>query len=328
MLSRVANSIYWVNRYVERAENYARFISVNINLALDAPGLLTEQWEPLLIATNDRARFTEFYEIPTRENVVFFMTFDARNPNSIYSCLSEARENARTIREVITKEMWEHLNSFYLSVKENSRASNRSIEELRLFFEEIKFGCQSFWGIIDATQTRNEGFHFGRLGKLLERADKTSRFLDVQYFSLLPNEQGLGTPKELLIWTSVLKSASAFNMYRQQHHGMVPSKIVEFLILDRSFPRSIAFSIKQAELSLYEISGQKYADGYSNPAEKQLSSLRHEIEFSEINDIFEMGLHDYLDVFQTKNNRVGASIQNTYFGLKPVEIIVQPQPEQ
>lgn len=319
MLSRVANSIYWINRYIERAENYSRFVSVNLNLALDAPGILTEQWEPLLIATADNYGFYEFHSRANRNNVIDFMTFDKRNPNSIFSCLAAARENARTIRESITKEMWEHINIFYLKIKETQSAKNWDVEQLQQFFTEIKDGCQLFWGIVDSTVTRNEAFHFGRMGRFLERADKTSRFLDVHYFSLLPDDEAIGSPKELLIWTSVLKSVGAFNMYRQEHRVINPSHIVEFLILDKSFPRSVFYCIRQAELSLYEISGNKITEGYSNPAEKSLSKLRHEIEFTEVEDIFEKSLHPYLDEFQIKNNNAAKAIFEAYFGLKPIE---------
>lgn len=320
MLSRVADSIYWINRYIERAENYARFVSVNLNLALDAPGILTEQWEPLLIATADNYGFYTYYTEATRNNVIDYMTFDKTNPNSIYSCLANARENARTIRESITKEMWEHLNMFYLKVKETASADDWELEDLLRFFEEIKYGCQLFWGIVDSTVTRTEGFHFGRLGRFLERADKTTRFLDVKYFTLLPDSEAVASPQELLIWTSVLKSSSAFNMYRQQFRVMNPSHIVEFLILDKHFPRSVAYSLRQAELSLYEISGKNMRDGYSNKAEKALTSLRHEIEFTEIDKIFEIGLHPFLDDFQIKNNNIASEIFDMYFALKPVEV--------
>lgn len=319
MLSRVANSIYWINRYIERAENYARFVSVNLNLTLDAPGILTEQWEPLLIATGDNYGFFEHHKVADRDTVIDYMTFDKRNPNSVYSCLANARENARTIRESITKEMWEHINIFYLKVSETKSAKNWEAEQLQQFFIEIKDGCQMFFGIIDATVTRNEGFHFGRVGRFLERADKTSRFLDVRYFTLLPNDEAIGSPQELLIWTSVLKSVSAFNMYRQQYRVINPSHIVEFLVLDKNFPRSIYYCIRQAELSLYQISGNQITNGYSNHAEKEITRLRHEIEFTEVGDIFKKALHPYLDEFQIKNNITAKEIFNTYFDLKAVE---------
>ena len=183
MLSRVANSIYWMNRYIERADNYARFISVNFKLALDLPPNVPEQWEPLIVATADHYNFFEHYSEANRENVLYFMTFDENNPNSILSCLYSARENARTIRESISREMWEYVNQIYWTVKERVEGSKSwEISRYQGFLEEIKSGSQLFYGIVDSTITRGEGWHFGQLGKLLERADKTTRFLDVKYF--------------------------------------------------------------------------------------------------------------------------------------------------
>lgn len=320
MLSRVANSVYWMHRYVERAENYARFMSVNFNLALDLPPNIHEQWEPLLIATADNDLFFKYYDKPTRENVIQFMTFDKRNPNSIVSCLSEARENARTIREVISKSMWEQLNKFFLMVRDTKPQKEWEQVQAQEFLLDIRNGVQLFYGIIDSTITRNEAWHFGRLGRFLERADKTSRFLDVKYFTLLPEVEAVGSTIDLMIWSAVLRSVSAYNMHRQRHRSLTPTSIVEFLILDKMFPRATAHCIRQAELSLYEISGNTITGGFGNPAERALSKLRTDIEFTETADIFKTGLHQYLDNFQTRTNDIGAAIFQTYFDLKPVEV--------
>ena len=319
MLSRVANTVYWMHRYIERAENYARFMSVNFNLALDLPPNVTQQWEPLLIATADNELFAKYYQYPTRENVIQFMTFDKRNPNSIVACLSEARENARTIREVISKEMWEHLNQFYLMVRD-TKPEQWDQNQTQHFFAEIRNSTQLFYGIIDATITRNEAWHFGRVGRFLERADKTSRFLDVKYFTLLPQIEAVGSTIDLMIWSAVLKSVSAYNMHRQQYRSLTPASIVSFLILDKMFPRAAAHCIRQAELSLYEISGNNITNGFGNSAERALSRLRSEIEFTETADIFATGLHQYLDDFQTRTNEIGEAVNHTYFALKPVEV--------
>ncbi|MCK8491227.1 MULTISPECIES: alpha-E domain-containing protein [Spirosoma] len=320
MLSRVANSVYWMHRYIERAENYARFMSVNFNLALDLPPNVNQQWEPLLIATADNFLFDKHYDQPTRENVIHFMTFDKRNPNSIVACLSNARENARTIREVISKEMWEHLNQFYLKMRDTSPKQQWGEVQTQNFFTDIRNDTQLFYGIIDATITRNEAWHFGRLGRFLERADKTSRFLDVKYFTLLPEVEAVGSTLDLMIWSAVLKSVSAYNMHRQQYRSLTPSSIVEFLILDKMFPRAVAHCIRQAELSLYEIAGNTISNGFGNSAERTLSKLRADIEFTETSDIFKAGLHQYLDSFQTRTNEIGTAIFETYFDLKPVEV--------
>ncbi len=326
MLSRVANSIYWTNRYIERVENYARFIGVNFNLALDLPPDIDEQWEPLLIATADNPLFYRHYGEATREDVIRFMTFDKRNPNSISSCLSGARENARTIRETITKEMWESINSLYLLVKGVSFEDLRRMDQLQKFFEEIKKNTQLYHGIVDSTFTRNEAWHFGRMGRHIERADKSSRFLDVKYFTMSREHNNTsGSTYDMMTWIAVLKSVSAYNMYRQTHRALTPVNIVDFLVLDRLFPRSIAYCMRQAELSLYAIAGSHPEKGYSNEAEKKLSRLRSEIEYYEAEEVFRMGLHRFLDEFQSKNNEVDTAVYDLYFGLKPLSDGAQNQ---
>lgn len=316
MLSRVANSLYWMNRYVERAENYARFISVNFNLVLDMPPSEQAQWEPLLFASGDHPLFRQYFEEAHRDQVLQFMTFDTRNPNSILSCLHRARENARSIREIISKEMWEHLNQFYLAVKKDAANDQRKADDWLDFYNQVKMGSQLFFGIIDSTITRNEGWHFGRLGRFLERADKTSRFIDVKYFILLPRPAAVGSNLDLLQWSALLKSVSAFNMYRQAYRAIEPAKIVEFLILHRTFPRSIYYCLEQAERSLWVIAGGPHRD---NRAVKALGKLRSGLEYLEVSDIFKAGLHEYLDDFQRRNNQVDNAIFEEYFALKPAE---------
>lgn len=318
MLSRVANSIYWISRFIERAENYGRFINVNISLSLDTPGLFNEQWEPILTATADHSLFHQYYKDATRENVIDFMTFDQRNPNSIFACLAAARENARTIREILPMELWVQLNGFYLKMKAIALSENRNINDPAAFFEEIRQGCQLFWGVLNAAFTRNEGYYFSSLGKFIERADKTSRFLDVNYFTTPNDSKGMATPQDLLIWTSVLKSASAFNMYRQQYKSLEPKGITSFLVLDKNFPRSIFYCVKMAQVSLYKIAGKSIDDGFSNSAEKAVGILYNELAFSEIDEIFPANLHQFLDAFQQKNNSVDHAIFETYFELKPM----------
>jgi uncharacterized alpha-E superfamily protein len=211
MLSRVADAIYWLNRYVERAENIARFIDVNLNLLLDVPVGVEHQWEPLVMTTGDRAIFQERYGAATIENVVQFLTFDRDYPNSILSCLYSARENARSVREVISSEMWERVNGFYLMLQE--AAKRPPMEQLPQFFSEVKLASHLFAGVMDGTMSHNEGWHFGQVGRLLERADKTARILDVKYFILLPSIGYVGTALDDLQWIALLKSASAYEMW-------------------------------------------------------------------------------------------------------------------
>lgn len=314
MLSRVANSIYWMNRYIERVENYARFVSVNINLSYDLPGMLSEQWGLLLEATHDKATYDKLYPEVSEDKIIYFITFDPNNPNSIFNILGNARENARTVKETLPKEIWEHLNSFYLSFKQFSTNKKLDFEELPKFYENIKQQCQLFAGMIDGTLLRDEAYYFANMGKFLERADKTSRFLDIGYFNFQSiSDVKTVNPQDLLVWSAVLKSVSAFNMYRQQYKSLKQENIIEFLIKDRDFPRAICHSIKKAEYAIYRISGARPQDSYSNEAEKAVTQLKHEIDFTETSEIIKYGLHKFLNDFQVKNNIIDQEIFKVYF---------------
>lgn len=316
MLSRVADSLYWMSRYIERAENVARFIDVNLHMILDLPVGATEQWQPLVITTGDDAVFAERYGTATRENVIEFLTFDKRNSNSIVSCLRVARENARSVREIISSEMWEQINIFYLMVHDRA-AENRVKEAPYDFFREIKMASHLFEGLANATMSHGEGWHFCRLGRLLERSDKTSRILDVKYFLLLPSVADVGSPLDDIQWAAVLRSTSAFEMYRKRYHHLTPDHIVDFLLLDREFPRSIHYCLMKADESLHAISGTPVGT-FRNPAEQHLGQLRAELAYAQVEDIISMGLHEFLDAFQTKLNTVGESIFATFFALQPI----------
>src|SRR5947207_1268730 len=212
MLSRVADSIYWMSRYVERAENVARFIEVNLQLMLDAASGEGQQWEPLVNTTGDHETFKKRYGEATQQNVIHFLSFDPENPNSILSCVRAARENARTIREIISSEMWLSLNKFYWTV--TAAAANSTAQaKPQEFFSEVKNANHLFNGIAAASMTRGEPWHFFHMGQTLERADKTSRILDVKYYILLRSVQQIGTPADDIQWAAVLRSTSAFEMY-------------------------------------------------------------------------------------------------------------------
>jgi len=315
MLSRVADSIYWLNRYIERAENVARFIDVNFQLMLDIPNQLLQQWQPLVLTTGDLELFSERYGEPSAENVIQFLAFDCQYPNSIVSCLRFARENARSIREIISSEMWEQVNEFYFFVE---GAIANPPQDLHDFFQRIKFSSHLFSGIMDATMSHGEAWHFGHMGRMLERADKTSRILDVKYFILLPSVTDVGTPLDELSWMALLKSASAYEMYRKRGlHRITPAGVAEFLILDRQFPRSINFCLHQIESSIYQINGSPLGD-WHNPLEKFIGQMRSQLEYTTIDEIFQFGLHEFLDRLQSNLNQIGNLIYETFFALKPI----------
>jgi uncharacterized alpha-E superfamily protein len=316
MLSRVANSIYWMSRYLERAENVARFIDVNLNLTLDMPAEFGEQWAPLVNTTGDLEEFSKRYRVPTRENVLHFLTFDRENPNSILSCVRHARENARSVREIISSEMWEQANRFYLLVKDASRSKSVA-ESSNEFYSAVKLASHLFDGITEATMSHGEAWHFLQVGELLERADKTSRILDVKYFILLPEVQAVGTAIDNIQWAALLKSASALEMYRKHSKQIDPVKVADFLILNRDFPRSVHSCLDRAALSLHAITGSSL-DAFSNKAEQGLGRLLSELNYTQIDEIIHGGLHEFLDGLQTRLNWVDDAIYETYFTLRPL----------
>lgn len=315
MLSRVAESIFWMSRSLERAGNIARVIDVNFRLMLDLPAGVSVQWDALVRTTGDFATFIDRYKTATRENVLQFLALDGENPNSILSCVRTARENARSVREILSSEMWEELNKFYLSVTD---AAARGLESPEAFLTETKLASHLFIGLAHTTMSHGPAWHFARLGRAIERADKTSRILDVKYFFLLPSLEDVGTPLDEIQWSAVLGSASALEAYRQKYGRVSPDRVVEFLVLDREFPRSLHHCLNRADESLRAIS-RTPAGSFRNAAEQRLGQFRAELDFTRVADIISGGLHEYLDTFQTKLNGVGAAIYATFFTLRPVE---------
>ena len=316
MLSRVADSLYWMSRYIERAENVGRFVDVNLNLMLDSPIGLMEQWEPLIQITASGEPFRERYGEPTQENVIQYLTFDSDNPDSIRSCLLKARENARSIREVIPFDLWTEINDFYLKVNAEV-AVKQAATAPQDFFSYVRRSAHLIEGVTSATLSRGEAWHFSRMGRLLERADKTTRLLDTKYFLLLPSVTDVGTPVDDLHWSAVLKSASAFTMYRQRHGRLSPDRVSDFLILDAQFPRSVQFCVTNAEESARAISGTPPGN-YQNEAERRLGQLASELTYTDVSEVLRQGLHEFLDGLQIRLNGIGDGIYSTFIEVRPV----------
>ncbi len=306
LLSRVADSVYWLSRYVERAENIARYIGVNLNLQLDLPLTPAQQWQPLVDTTGDTKMFRERYGEAKQDNVIEFLAYDDANPSSIVSCLRAARENARSVRETISPEMWAQINSMYLHIQAHDFIPQP--ERLLDSFREIRLGCHLFQGITDATMSHNEAWHFLRVGRKLERADKTSRILDVKYFLLLPSVKDVGTPYDDIHWSAVLKSVSGFEMYRKKYGRITPRNVVEFLVMDREFPRAIQYCISEANESLHKITGTPI-DAFRFRSEQVLGMLESELNYGVVDDILVNGLHEYLDTLQGKMNNVDNALR-------------------
>jgi uncharacterized alpha-E superfamily protein len=306
LLSRVADSVYWLGRYAERAENIARYISVNLNLQLDLPMAPSQQWQPLIDTTGDSKGFKERYGVATQESVIQFLVYDDEYPNSIASCLRAARENARSTRETITPEMWAQINRMYLGIRGLDAIPEP--ENLLDSLQGITHGCHLLFGIADATMSHNEAWHFLRLGQRLERADKTSRILDVKYFMLLPSLRDVGTPYDDLHWAAVLKSVSGFEMYRQKYGRIRPRDVVEFLVQDTEFPRAIRHCVRGANFSLQRITGTPQFR-----SAKFVEGLESFLTSATVDDILHQGLHEFLDSVQTHINEVDEALAGDFF---------------
>ncbi|MFN6105464.1 MAG: alpha-E domain-containing protein [Planctomycetaceae bacterium] len=315
MLSRVANSIYWMSRYVERAENVARFIDVNLNMSLDLGPEMQRHWAPLIYTTGDQEAFHAIHPEADQESVIQFLTFERQNSNSILTSLSAARENARTVRDMISSPMWEELNKFYLLV--TSATPSQVLDSPFEFFTQIKLDAHTLAGVTEYSLSHGEEWNFHRLGQMLERADKTSRILDVKYYVLLPAASDIGTQLDTNQWAALLKSASALEMYRKAYGRITPQSVADFLILDREFPRAIRFCLARAEESLLAITGGEHGT-FQNRAEQQLGRLRNEFDYTNIDEILQAGMHEFIDRFQKSVNRVGDAIFDTFFALRSV----------
>lgn len=314
LLSRVASSIYWMSRYIERAENVARFIDVNLQLSLDQFTVGGDPWAPLIEVTGDSEDFAKRYDAPTRTNVMRYLTLDREYPNSIANCVAAARDNARTIRDIITSEMWQQINALHITV---TRAADDAIAEDRpiAFYQAVKEGCLLFAANTDATMSHNEGFEFCKLGRLLERADKTSRVMDVKYFLLLPDAADVGGALDVVQWAALLRSVGALEMYRQLYGVITPGKVAEFLLLNERFPRSVNHCLIHAQGALDPIVGT--GNRHTVDVQRHLGRLRSRLQFGAIDEIIDGGLHQYIDQTQVRLNRIDKAIDRAFFRFTP-----------
>ena len=311
MLSRVADSLYWINRYVERAENLSRFVEVSEAMALDCPPGSAEPWLPLIDASGDRELFDELYPNGTPEQVVRFLVNAEGNPNCIINCIAIARENARQIREVITTEMWEQINGMYWNLQEDNDSFWQLPPQEQL--REIRRSCQLFYGITDATLSRDLSWQFSRLGRLIERADKTTRILDVKYFLLLPSPDEVGGVLDELQWISLLRSAGAYQMFRQSRQQAIePKAVAAFLLLDPIFPRSVRYCLERISETLGIIRGSA-VPGAPDALECLAGLTLARWSYTGIDALIAGGLHESIDALQSDLNQLHDLIEARYF---------------
>jgi len=332
MLSRVADSLFWMSRYMERAENMARFIDVNQQLSLDVPSRqgreLLKDWFPIVASLGDEEAFQTRRLKRDAASVTEFLVFDRTHPNSILCSLAAARENARTIREHLTTEMWEQINRTYLWFL--GKSARQSYERNAYdFFQRTKKTLQLFQGITDTTMIHGEGWEFIQMGKFLERADKTSRLLDDEYHIL---QQSKATPNDLLLqWLAILRCCSARQIYQRIYASSVqPLKVAELLLINETFPRSVEYCVLHIDQSLRRISGVP-PGRFSNRAEQLSGRLMAELSYSNIEDVCGHGFHAAMDELQIKLNDIGQAIGETYIhNYTPAEQVPmeQAQPAQ
>jgi len=312
MLSRIADSLFWMARYMERAEETARILDVNYHMMLEQshhPYRL--RWDPLVVMAGEENQFRQFYSEANAQTVFEFLAFRPDNPSSIVQCITKARENARTIRDRTSREMWEDINSLYHTVTRFNPREEMAAGPHR-FCETVKFGSHRFHGVAEATLPHDEGWQFLRIGWALERAEMTARLVDVQYQNLLEATPGASVVDNHQ-WMAVLKSVGAYEAYRRQNHSAIePERVAEMLILHPQHPRSIRFSVTEMQSGLRAISGTG-AGSYANEAERLTGKVLESLRYDKIGDIFQRGLHLYLSDLLRVFRSVGEDIARTYF---------------
>jgi uncharacterized alpha-E superfamily protein len=306
MLARVVENVYWLARYLERAENTARLVSVNTNLLLDLPAGYAPGWQPLIDITGSREVFDARGRRTDERDIVHFLIADPDNPGSIFSSLKMARENARTLRDIFPTEAWELLNQFFLEFTEELSAGLSKRTRFN-FLKRIVLTSQTLTGGLEGTMNRNDAYTFLMLGRNLERADMTSRIVDVRSAQLLPADTPELRPFDTIQWMSVLKSLSGYQMYRLSRRTRVSrTDVLEFVLRGEQFPRACLFCLKQVEVCLRALPR-------SAGVLDALAGVCRFLEGAELESLDQPGLHDLVDHLQVHIIGVHAGIAQTYF---------------
>jgi uncharacterized alpha-E superfamily protein len=312
MLSRIADSLFWMSRYMARAEDTARLLDVTYHMLLEqAQESYQLRWDGIITITGEQELFYKFYNEATPHNVFEFLAFREDNANSVVSCLNRVRENARTMRDRISREMWEDVNTLFHSVKAFDPKTEIHNGPHR-FCTHIVFASHGFYGVTDGTLPRNEGWHFLQAGRALERAETTARIVDVEYHKLLKSSSQVAQTDNQQ-WMAVLKSVAAYEIYRREYHSRIdPQKVAELLILHPRHPRSIRFNVAALQNALRAVSGAS-PHTYASEAERLTGKLHDTLVYDRIEDIFARGLHSFLTDLQKTCRGIGENIARKYF---------------
>jgi uncharacterized alpha-E superfamily protein len=314
LLARYADCIFWLARYIERAENLARILDVNETFSRDSRG--GQNWRSILQLNSDEERFFAAHQAASVHTVVDFYVIDADNPNSIVSAIRFARENARTLRPLISTEMWVQLNVFYNRIV-GLRAEDLAPGNLAALFASIKEACQTHTGITEGTFFRDQGWYFYQIGRYIERADQTTRLLDVKYHLLLPSISDVGSPVDVSQWNALLRSAAGYHAYRRLHAASTtPARVAGFLLLNTAFPRSLHHCVRQVGRLLGDVKSNYSLRG-ANDAAEELDRLQVLLGTLDIAAVLRQGLHEFLDSIQVQLNAVGQDLSIAFFGSVP-----------
>jgi uncharacterized alpha-E superfamily protein len=308
MLSRVADDLFWTSRYLERGADIVRLLEISYLLDLDRPEMVASQWEPLAWITGDIAFFKERYGKATRENVMRFLVVDTGYVNSVVSCLSKARTNAKGLREQIPSALWEEINNVWRVAEQLGTAETFSHTQILEGCREICRLHTLILGQVAETMTRGEGYHLWQLGTYLERADKTSRMLHVKYFHLLPKLSHVGTIIDDAQWSALLQSLDAREDYHRQHGLITPDRVIDMIVCDPNFARSITFCLNEARANLLAMPDE--SKGHAAPL---LTALCARISKLNGAEIIKIGVHQFINQLQTDMNSINDAIMQNIF---------------
>lgn len=309
LLGRTANGLYWMNRYIERAENMARLIDAGLRMALTRTQNASDEWSSVLLSAGADCSFLEKHSEYSAENVADFLLRDMSNPSSVLSAIETARNNGRMVRTALTRETWESINEAWMSLK-RMLAEPIDQRELPSVLDAIKRETALIRGSFYGTMLRNEIFDFAQLGTYVERADNTARILDVKYYVLLPSISWVGSSLDNYQWESILRSVAAHRSYRWVYDAEYkPTNIAEYLMLNARMPRSLAFSYRFLAEHLKYL-GDDY--GAKHQAQEIAERTYAKLRGAEIKDILDSGLHEFLADFIQDNNRLGDQVAQDF----------------
>jgi uncharacterized alpha-E superfamily protein len=306
LLSSVAERVYWMSRYIERAENTARIILVNHNLLLDMPRAMELGWEPLVAIMGSREAFYEHHAEASERNVIRYLVSDPHNPNSLVACLAQARENLRTTRAIVPRSAWETLNDTYAYASEN-KATATARRGRYAYLRHIIDYCHMLGGKLSGTMSHDQTYDFLRMGLNMERADMTTRVIDVRGSNLLPTHSEELKPFDDIQWKSVLDSLAAYQMYRRQVHVRVFGKaVLRFLLQDSVFPRAVQYTLSEVEHCLRSLPGNEAALRVLGRAQRMVQRV-------EVSGIVHAGLTDFINELQLVHSELNAQLMASFF---------------